>query len=270
MNEYTEFVATLPLDEQMKMPLSEEDVESYNALIDHFLNYEVAGLDLFPVTYANIKANATEFNSRLKATLEIEASSLNRTREKLALAIPLMKEKDPEIAKLLEQNLKEIISFFKEHDINFEFGLSKYDDHLSPSSLAIFEAKKRLRGVNPDAEQIVIDNGVKNIINNLRKRPCDQKLPLEITLISSYMKDVIEGKAEKDPSTKYLDSLISNSLQLMAESNSQIEMSKAKAIEMSNYKKQVKLSEREAKNQRMSKAVDVLVEACKKRNKEGA
>ena len=52
--------------------------------------------------------------------------------EKLTLSIPLMKTKDTEIAKLLDQNLKDIIAFSKEHDIQFEFGL-KVEDHPTPS-----------------------------------------------------------------------------------------------------------------------------------------
>ena len=64
-----------------------------------------------------------------------------------------MKVKDAEIAKLLEQNLKDILSFFKEHDVEFEFGLSKMEDHPSPAQEAIDEARRRLRGVNTEEEQ---------------------------------------------------------------------------------------------------------------------
>ena len=57
MNEYTEFVASLSLEEQYKMPLTEAEIETYNGLIDQFINYEAAGLNLLPITYSNIKAN---------------------------------------------------------------------------------------------------------------------------------------------------------------------------------------------------------------------
>ena len=44
-------------EEQYKMPLVEADIETYIGLIDQFINYQAAGLDLLPVTYSNIKAN---------------------------------------------------------------------------------------------------------------------------------------------------------------------------------------------------------------------
>jgi hypothetical protein len=266
MDEYKEFVESLSLEEQYKMPLTEEDIESYNKLIDHFLNYFVAELEIFPITYTNIKSNAMEFTSRLKATMEIEPSSLNRTIEKLTLTIPLMKDKDAEIAKLLEDNLKDIISFFKKHDIKFEFGLSKMD-YQSPFSNEIDDAKKKLRGVNTDAEQVVINLGARNIADNLKKRPMDRKTTSEIILIHSHLQGIMNGTAEKDPYTKNLDNLISASLQKMQEDKSQLEMSKAKAIELSNFKKQTRLAEAEAKKERMNKAIESLVEACKKHNK---
>jgi hypothetical protein len=267
MTEYTQFVASLSLEEQYKMPMVESEIESYNGLIDQFLNYSVCGLELLPVTYSNIKANALEFTSRLKATLEIEPSTLNRTKQKLALAIPLMTDKNPEIAKLLEQNLKDIISFFKANDVQFEFGLSKMEDHLTPAQEAIDDARRRLRGINNEAEQTVIDIGARNIANNLKKRPMDQKTPIEITLIHSHIQDIFNGTAGKDPYTKNLDALFSASLQKMQEDKVQLEMSKCKAIELSNFKKQTKLREADAKTQRMNDAVDFLMESCKKRSR---
>jgi hypothetical protein len=267
MTEYTDFVSSLSLEQQYKMPLTEEDIESYNKLIDNFLNYTVAGLELFPIIYTNIKSNSLEFSNRLKATSELESPSLSRARQKLALAIPLMRAKDVEIAKLLEENLSEIISFFREHDTQFEFGLYEKQDHLTPAQEAIDDAKRRLRGVNSDAEQFIINLGAKNIADNLRKRPMDQKTPIEIDLIHSHIQDIFKGKAQKDPYTKNLDNLLSASLQKMQEDKTQLEMSKTKAIELSNYKKQTKLKEADAKRDRMNSAVDVLVQACKKRNK---
>jgi hypothetical protein len=267
MTEYTNFVASLSLDEQMKMPLVESDIESYIGLIDQFLNYTACGLELLPVTYSNIKANAIEFTSRLKATYELESPCLNRAREKLTLAIPLMKGKDPEIAKLLEQNLRDIIVFFKDHDVQFEFGFSIMEDHPTPAQEAIDDAKRRLRGVNTEEEQEAIDVGVKQIIGNLHKRPCDQRRPKQIDDIFNYVKDTFDGIAIKDPYTKNLDDFLVASLQKMQEDQAQLEMSKAKAIELSNYRKQTKLKEADAKNDRMNKAIVCLVEACKKRNK---
>ena len=268
MTQYTEFVASLSLEEQYKKPLTEPDIETYMGLIDQFLNYTACGLELLPITYSNIKANAIEFSSRLKETYELESSCLNRARQKLALAIPLMKNKDAEIAKLLEQNLKEVISFFKTHNIEFEFGLAKMEDHLSsPAIDAIYDAKRRLRGFNTEEEQEAIDAGVKNILNNLKKRPIDQKTPKEIIQIHAYLNDTIKGTGEKDPYTKNLDALLSASLQKMTDDKAQLEMSKGRAIEFSNYKKQTKLSEENAKSQRINKAIEFLVESCKKRNK---
>ena len=53
----------------------------------------------------------------------------------------------------------------------------------------------------------------------------------------------------------------------MAEDKAQSEMSKAIAIEMSNFKKQTRLHEEDAKNQRMKNAIDFLVELCRKKNR---
>ena len=64
----------------------------------------------------------------------------------------------------------------------------------------IDEAKRRLRGLNTEEEQKAIDAGVRNILNNLKKRPIDQKTPKEITQIVSYLKDT----SIKDPYTKNL------------------------------------------------------------------
>jgi hypothetical protein len=267
MTEYTEFVASLSLNEQYKMPLTNEDIEAYNGLIGQFLNYSAAGLELLPITYSNIKANAIEFSSRLKATYELESPCLNRAREKLTLSIPLMKSKDAEIAKLLEQNLKDIIVFFKAHDVKFEFGLSNMEDHPTPAQEAIDDAKRRLRGVNTEEEQEAIDFGVKHIIDNQHRRPCDQRRPKEIDDIFCYVQDSFNGAGNKDPYTKNIDDFLVASLQKMTEDKAQMEMSKAKAIELSNFKRQTKLKEADAKNKRMNDAVDCLVEACKKRNK---
>ena len=42
----------------------------------------------------------------------------------------------------------------------------------------------------------------------------------------------------------------------MQNDKTRFEMSKAKAVELSNYKKQAKLKEEDAKSQRMNKAID--------------
>ena len=55
------------------------------------------------------------------------------------------------------------------------------------------------------------------------------------------------------------------SLQKMAEDKAQFEMSKSKAVELSNYKNLNKLREADAKTQRMNSAVDFLVQSCKKK-----
>ena len=146
MTEYTDFVASLSLEEQFKMPLTEAEIETYIGLIDQFLNYTACGLELLPLTFTNIKANALEFSSRIKATYEIEPSILNRAREKLTLAIPLMKTKHPEIAKLLAKNLEDTISFIKEHAPQMEFGLSTTVDPQSPNPIAeaIDESRRRV------------------------------------------------------------------------------------------------------------------------------
>ena len=57
------------------------------------------------------------------------------------------------------------------------------------------------------------------------------------------------------------------SLQKMADDKAKFEISKGKAIELSNYKKQTKLKETDAKTQRMNNAIDYLVESCKKKNR---
>jgi hypothetical protein len=265
LTEYTEFVSSLSLEEQYKMPLTEADLESFNVLIDQFINYEAAGLDLLPITFTNIKSNAIEFSKRISATFVLQPSALNRVKQKLTLAIPLMKNKDAETAKLLEKNLKDTISFLKEHAPQIEFGLSLAADPKSPDP--ILESKKRLRGVNSAEEQAVVDVGVKQIIDNLHKRPCDQRRPKEIDDIFNYVKDTFDGKASKDPYTKNLDDFLVASLQKMQEDQTQLEMSKAKAIELSNFKKQTKLKEADAKSKRMNSAIDFLMESCKKRNK---
>ena len=133
MNEYVEFVASLSLEEQYKMPLVEADIETYIGLIDQFINYQAAGLDLLPVTYSNIKAKRIRvFPKAFSRHINWSLPVLTGLWEKLTLSIPLMKTKDTEIAKLLDQNLKDIIAFSKEHDIQFEFGL-KVEDHPNPS-----------------------------------------------------------------------------------------------------------------------------------------
>ena len=66
MTEYTEFVASLSLEEQYTMPLTEAEIETYNGLIDQFINYEAAGLNLLPITYSNIKANSIEFTKKIE------------------------------------------------------------------------------------------------------------------------------------------------------------------------------------------------------------
>ena len=77
----------------------------------------------------------------------------------------------------------------------------------------------------------------------------------------------MNGIADKDPYTKNLDNLISASLQKMQDDKTQFEMSKGRAIELFNFKKQANLKEGTSKSERMSKAIDCLVEACKKHNK---
>ena len=108
-----------------------------------------------------------------------------------------------------------------------------------------------------------VKNYVRNILNNSKKRPIDQKTPKEITQIVSYLKDT----SIKDPYTKNLDALLVASFQKMGEDKAQLELSRSKAIEMSNFKTQRKLREEEAKNARIGKAIDFLMESCKKKNR---
>lgn len=239
--------------ELMGDPLTSQDLETYNSVLNYYLNR--LGKDIYQVSFDNISDNAKELSLRLSNTENIDKQLLNKTRLKLSLAIPLLKAKGKdELAKKLEKNLKDILDWLNKH-----VELSEYHPHMDhqpnekndPLGLI-------LRGnFNPEIKELA-----KKIVSSQKAtRPKDR----ELLSISGDIAIAIKGYQDNPESApdqfEAENELILRSVQKMMEERQQNKLSWERSVGLSNAKANAEQEHKNHLSKKLRLAADLFLKS---------